>query len=162
MQAEAVGDLVDAVTPLQARVAFDQLEGTLTRSIAALDAQLFDLVTKLEASIDFPDTPLAALLVQTRTANESNVTNVSARKRCVRGMRKERFISHDLSGGVFTATRNPFTVTGLTECNSSVALGLDHGVRLVSWSRATCIESVSFRRFLASAACDPRADLDRE
>ncbi|MCX6537977.1 MAG: tRNA uridine-5-carboxymethylaminomethyl(34) synthesis GTPase MnmE [Acidobacteria bacterium] len=55
VQAEAVGDLVDAVTPLQARVAFDQLEGTLTRSIAALDAPLFDLVAKLEASIDFPD-----------------------------------------------------------------------------------------------------------
>jgi tRNA modification GTPase len=36
-------------------VAFDQLEGTLTRSIAALDALLFDLVAKLEASIDFPD-----------------------------------------------------------------------------------------------------------
>ena len=55
VQAEAVGDLVDAVTPLQARVAFDQLEGTLTRAIAALDALLFDLVAKLEASIDFPD-----------------------------------------------------------------------------------------------------------
>jgi len=55
VQAEAVGDLVDAVTPLQARVAFDQLEGTLTRAIAALDVPLFDLVVKLEASIDFPD-----------------------------------------------------------------------------------------------------------
>ena len=55
VQAEAVGDLVDAVTPLQARVAFDQLEGTITRSIAALDVPLFDLVVKLEASIDFPD-----------------------------------------------------------------------------------------------------------
>jgi small GTP-binding protein len=55
VQAEAVGDLVDAVTPLQARVAFDQLEGTLTRAIAALDAPLFDLVARLEASIDFPD-----------------------------------------------------------------------------------------------------------
>ena len=32
VQAEAVADLVDAVTPLQARVAFDQLEGTLTRA----------------------------------------------------------------------------------------------------------------------------------
>ena len=30
VQAEAVRDLVDAVTPLQARAAFDQLEGTLT------------------------------------------------------------------------------------------------------------------------------------
>ncbi len=55
MQAEAVADLIEAVTPLQARVAFDQLEGTLTRSIAAIDAALFDLVAKLEASIDFPD-----------------------------------------------------------------------------------------------------------
>ena len=30
-QAEAVADLIDAVTPLQARAAFDQLQGTLTR-----------------------------------------------------------------------------------------------------------------------------------
>ena len=30
MQAEAVADLIDAVTPLQARAAFDQLNGTLT------------------------------------------------------------------------------------------------------------------------------------
>ena len=54
-QAEAVGDLIDAVTPLQARAAFDQLEGTLTRAIADLDAALFDLVARLEASVDFPD-----------------------------------------------------------------------------------------------------------
>jgi len=55
VQAEAVADLIDAVTPLQARVAFDQLEGTLTTKIAALDARLLDLVARLEASLDFPD-----------------------------------------------------------------------------------------------------------
>jgi tRNA modification GTPase len=55
IQAEAVADLVDAVTPLQARVAFDQLEGTLTTLIAAIEDQLFDLTAKLEASLDFPD-----------------------------------------------------------------------------------------------------------
>ena len=55
VQAEAVADLIDAVTPLQARVAFDQLEGTLTGAVHAIDAQLFDLVAKLEASLDFPD-----------------------------------------------------------------------------------------------------------
>jgi tRNA modification GTPase len=55
VQAEAVADLIDAVTPLQARVAFDQLEGTLTTRIAALDARLLDLVARLEASLDFPD-----------------------------------------------------------------------------------------------------------
>ena len=55
VQAEAVADLIDAVTPLQARVAFDQLEGTLTEVVHAIDAQLFELVAKLEASLDFPD-----------------------------------------------------------------------------------------------------------
>jgi tRNA modification GTPase len=55
VQAEAVGDLIAAATPLQARVAFDQLEGTLTLRIAEVDAELFDLVARLEASLDFPD-----------------------------------------------------------------------------------------------------------
>jgi tRNA modification GTPase len=55
MQAEAVADLIDAVTPLQARAAFDQLEGTLTRTIGEIDAELFDLIARLEASVDFPD-----------------------------------------------------------------------------------------------------------
>jgi len=55
VQAEAVRDLVDAVTPLQARAAFDQLEGTLTGRIRALDAALLDLTARLEASMDFPE-----------------------------------------------------------------------------------------------------------
>jgi tRNA modification GTPase len=55
MQAEAVADLIDAVTPLQARAAFDQLEGTLTRAISDVDSLLFDLIARLEASVDFPD-----------------------------------------------------------------------------------------------------------
>jgi tRNA modification GTPase len=55
IQAEAVRDLVDAVTPLQARAAFDQLEGTLTVRIGDADRALFDLVARLEASLDFPD-----------------------------------------------------------------------------------------------------------
>ena len=55
VQAEAVGDLIDAVTPLQARVAFDQLQGTLTARLAAMEARLLDLIARLEASLDFPD-----------------------------------------------------------------------------------------------------------
>ena len=55
VQAEAVNDLVEAVTPLQARAAFDQLEGTLTTRIREIDAALFDLSARLEASLDFPD-----------------------------------------------------------------------------------------------------------
>jgi len=55
IQSEAVADLIDAATPLQARMAFDQLEGTLTERITAIDAVLFDLIARLEASLDFPD-----------------------------------------------------------------------------------------------------------
>jgi tRNA modification GTPase len=54
-QAEAVADLIDAATPLQAQTAFDQLEGTLSTRIRALDRSLLDLIARLEASLDFPD-----------------------------------------------------------------------------------------------------------
>jgi len=55
IQAEAVADLVEAVTPLQARAAMDQLEGTLTSAIGQVDQALLDLTARLEASLDFPD-----------------------------------------------------------------------------------------------------------
>ena len=55
VQAEAVADLIDAVTPAQARLAFDQLEGTLSHALAAIGEALFDLRVRLEASLDFPD-----------------------------------------------------------------------------------------------------------
>ncbi len=55
IQAEAVADLIEAVTPLQARAAFDQLEGTLTKTIGEIEGELFDVIARLEASLDFPD-----------------------------------------------------------------------------------------------------------
>ncbi len=55
VQAEAVADLVDASTGLQAETAFDQLQGTLTEHVERLDARLLDLLAQLEASLDFPD-----------------------------------------------------------------------------------------------------------
>jgi tRNA modification GTPase len=55
VQTEAVADLVDAVTPLQARVAFDQLLGTLTTAIGTIESELFDVMARLEASLDFPE-----------------------------------------------------------------------------------------------------------
>jgi tRNA modification GTPase len=67
VQAEAVADLIDAATPLQARLACDQLEGTLTRRIAAIDAPLFDLIARLEASLDFPDEGYHFVELQTMT-----------------------------------------------------------------------------------------------
>jgi tRNA modification GTPase len=54
-EAEAVADLIDAQTIAQAQAAFDQLDGSLARVIRDLDARVFDLAARLEASLDFPE-----------------------------------------------------------------------------------------------------------
>ena len=79
VQAEAVADLIDAVTPLQARVAFDQLEGTLTGAVQTIDAQLFELVAKLEASLDFPDEGFHFITRSVATADLERVRDELAR-----------------------------------------------------------------------------------
>lgn len=91
VQAEAVRDLVEAVTPLQARAAFDQLEGTLTSRIREIDAALFDLSARLEASLDFPDegyhfveSGAAAREILTIVATLDGLLEDSARGRLVR------------------------------------------------------------------------------
>jgi len=90
IQAEAVADLIEAVTPLQARVALDQLEGTLTDLVRSIDAQLFDLVAKLEASLDFPDEGFHFI---TRTNATTDLEQVrEALERLARDGRRGRLI----------------------------------------------------------------------
>ena len=55
VQAEAVADLINAVTPAQARAAMDQLNGTIATAIRHADTDLFSLIARCEASLDFPD-----------------------------------------------------------------------------------------------------------
>jgi tRNA modification GTPase len=55
LQAEAINDLVTAVTPAQARVASSHLEGTLSAAIRAMGNEIAGLRALLEASLDFPD-----------------------------------------------------------------------------------------------------------
>lgn len=54
-RAEAVRDLIDATTLYQARVAAQQIEGSVSRRIQPLKAQLLELIALLEAGIDFAD-----------------------------------------------------------------------------------------------------------
>ncbi len=54
VQAEAVGDLIDAVAPAQARAALRQLEGGLSRRLAQLREALLDAQALLSYEIDFP------------------------------------------------------------------------------------------------------------
>jgi tRNA modification GTPase len=54
-QAEAVRDLIDATTLYQARVASQQIEGSVSRRIAPHKEQLLELISLLEAGIDFAE-----------------------------------------------------------------------------------------------------------
>ncbi len=55
LQAEAVGDLIAATAPGQARVALHQLDGGLSRQIAALREGVLQAQALLAYAIDFPD-----------------------------------------------------------------------------------------------------------
>ncbi len=55
VQAEAVGDLIDATAPAQARAALRQLEGGLSHRLAALRESLIEIQALLSYDIDFPE-----------------------------------------------------------------------------------------------------------
>jgi tRNA modification GTPase len=62
VQAEAVGDIIDAVAPAQAQAALRQLEGGLSRRLAELREALVEVQALLSYEIDFPgedDGPVA-------------------------------------------------------------------------------------------------------
>ena len=54
-QAEAIRDLIDSTTIFQAKVAAQQLGGSLSRLVAPIKFQLIELIALLEAGIDFAD-----------------------------------------------------------------------------------------------------------
>lgn len=54
-QAEAVRDLIEATTLYQARVAAQQVEGSISRRIRPIKEQLLELIALLEAGIDFAE-----------------------------------------------------------------------------------------------------------
>lgn len=73
-QAEAIRDLIESTTLYQAKVAAQQLGGSLSRRMAPLKKQFIDLISLLEAGIDFaeddisvaPDSELLARLAPIR------------------------------------------------------------------------------------------------
>jgi len=54
-QAEAVHDLIEATTLYQARIAAQQVEGSVSRRIRPIKEQLLELIALLEAGIDFAE-----------------------------------------------------------------------------------------------------------
>ena len=54
-RAEAVRDLIEATTLYQARIAAQQMDGSVSRRVAPLKEQLLELISLLEAGIDFAE-----------------------------------------------------------------------------------------------------------
>lgn len=54
-QAEAVRDLIESTTLYQARIAAQQVEGSVSRRIHPIKEQLLELIARLEAGIDFAE-----------------------------------------------------------------------------------------------------------
>ncbi|HEU5218353.1 MAG TPA: GTPase, partial [Gemmatimonadales bacterium] len=55
LQAEAIGDLIDATAPAQGRAALHQLDGALSRRIQGLREALLEVLALLSYDIDFPE-----------------------------------------------------------------------------------------------------------
>jgi tRNA modification GTPase len=69
LQAEAVGDLIDATAPAQGRAALQQLEGGLSRRLHTLREGLLELLALLAYEIDFPEEdegPVSSELIRVR------------------------------------------------------------------------------------------------
>ena len=60
-QAEAVRDLIDSQTLYQAKVAAQQLEGSLSRRIQPVKQKLVELIAALEAGIDFAEDDVSVM-----------------------------------------------------------------------------------------------------
>jgi tRNA modification GTPase len=60
-QAEAVRDLIDSQTLYQAKIAAQQLEGSLSRRLQPIKQKLVELIAVLEAGIDFAEDDVSVL-----------------------------------------------------------------------------------------------------
>jgi tRNA modification GTPase len=82
-QAEAVRDLIDSQTLFQAKVAAQQLEGSLSRRLKPIKQKLVELIALLEAGIDFaeddisvaPDATILARIAEVRAPLEQLSTS---------------------------------------------------------------------------------------
>lgn len=54
-QAESVIDIINAKTDKEAKASFEQLQGNLSKEIEEIRASLLDIMSDIEASIDYPE-----------------------------------------------------------------------------------------------------------
>ena len=173
VQAEAVGDLIDANAPAQARVALEQLEGGLSRRLGELRESLLDLQAMLGYEIDFPDEddgPVPIERIAERAADVSRrierlIATAPAGERLREGALvvlagrpnagKSSLFNALLGTGRALVTETPGTTRDAIEAHTDV---LGWPVRLVDtaglWEGEDVIDRLSVevsRRYLAAA-----------
>ncbi len=74
-QAEAVMDIIEAKTEASLKIATRQLQGRLSEKLHALQDGILDLISHIEASIDFPEEDLD---VRSSQACERNLAEISS------------------------------------------------------------------------------------
>lgn len=55
LQAEAIQDIIHASSMKQAKISFRQLEGGLSKKLFSLRKQIIDMLSRIEASLEFPE-----------------------------------------------------------------------------------------------------------
>ena len=55
LQAEAIRDIIHASSIKQAKISFHQLEGGLSKKLLSLREQIIDMLSQIEASLEFPE-----------------------------------------------------------------------------------------------------------
>ena len=77
LQAEAVNDIIHAASYKQAKISFEQLEGSLSKKISALRSQIIHLLSRIEASIEFPEEGLRTSSKRTLKTLENVIHSVN-------------------------------------------------------------------------------------
>lgn len=91
VQAESVADLINARTALQAKLSLSNLEGMLSRKAAAIRQTLLEVISRLEAALDFSEEGYEFITrAEARSRIESALGDVAAMRETYRRGRATR------------------------------------------------------------------------
>jgi len=98
VQAEAVLDVINALTEQSRRIAVEQLSGGLSRQMEAVREKLVELTALVEAHIDFPEEDIAPLLLKDLKKRAVHIRG--SLKRMIDGARYGRILREGLKTAI--------------------------------------------------------------
>jgi tRNA modification GTPase len=111
LQAEAVNDIIQAASYKQAKISFKQLKGSLSKQIFVLRDQIIQLLSQVEARIEFPEEGL-------RTSTKRMLKTLENAIYCVNSLVESYNLGKTLAEGVTLAITGRANVGKSTLFNS--------------------------------------------